>query len=110
MEAPARRVQSFDDLSQAGDYFGPTDEVNAEGEKVGRGVWFLLPLHEGSSVFERPTEGSGLHRVSEPPWTFRECDDGSLEIRASILCGRTDERPEGYFHGFLNEGNVWTWS
>lgn len=106
MEAPARRVHSMDDLEQAGDYYGPTDEVDQEGNVTGRGVWFLLPIHE----FERVTEGSGLHRVSEPPWSFRECADGSLEIRASILCGRTDERPEGYFHGFLNEGNVWTWS
>jgi hypothetical protein len=105
--APARRVAEMDDLERAGDYC--LDQVLVKGEPVPQ-VWFLLPIHEGDSIFERPTEGSGLHGISSPPWTFRECDDGSLEIRASILCGRTDERPEGYFHGFLNEGNVWSWS
>lgn len=97
----------MDDLEQAGDYC--LDLVTVKGAEVPQ-VWFLLPIHEGGSKFERITEGSGLHGISSPPWTFRECDDGSLEIRASILCGRTDERPEGYFHGLLNEGNVWTWS
>jgi len=100
----------MDEMEQAGDYFGPTDEVDAEGNVTRLGVWFLLPIHEGGSIFERVTEGSGLHRVSEPPWTFRECPDGSLEIRASILCGKTADNPAGYFHGFLNEGNRWTWA
>jgi hypothetical protein len=101
-----RRVASFDELERAGDYFGPTNEVDAEGTVVRRGVWFLLPIHEGSSVFERPTRGSGLHRVAEPPWVFRECADGSLEIRESIACGRHD--PEGeYWHGYLDEGHIW---
>lgn len=107
--APARRVSSVDEIERAGDYFGPTSEVDANDQPTGvRGVWFLLPIHAGGSKFERVTPGSGLHRVSEPPWSFRECDDGSLEIRASILCGRTDTEP-GYFHGYLNEGNDWSW-
>lgn len=97
----------MDEMERAGDYYGPTDEVDHEGNVTGRGVWFLLPLHEGATIYERPTPGSGLHRISEPPWTFRECPDGSLEIRASILCGRTDENPTGYWHGYLDEGNVW---
>ncbi len=97
----------MDEMGQAGDYYGPTDEVDHEGNVVGRGVWFLLPTHEGASIYERPTPGSGLHRISEPPWTFRECPDGSLEIRASILCGKTEETPAGYWHGYLDEGNVW---
>lgn len=104
--SPARRVGSIDEIERAGDYFGPTDEVDGEGNVIGRGVWFLLPIHEGGSKFERITRGSGLHRVSEPPWTFRECPDGSLEIRASIACGRREEGGE-YWHGFLDEGNVW---
>lgn len=102
-----RRVSSIDELERGGDYFGPTDEVDGAGKVLGRGVWFLLPIHEGATMYDRPTEGSGLHRVSEPPWTFRECPDGSLEIRASILSGKTEERPEGYWHGFLDEGHVW---
>lgn len=103
-----RRVASFDDLERAGDYFGPTDEVAGEDHHPtgARGVWFLLPIHEGADKFDRPTRGSGLHRVTEPPWTFRECPDGSLEIGGSIACGRPD--PEGeYWHGYLDEGHVW---
>lgn len=102
-----RRVQSMDELELPGDYYGPTDEVDDEGNVVRRGLWFLLPTHEGADKFARPTEGSGLHRVTEPPWTFRECADGSLEVRASILSGRTAERPGGYWHGYLDEGSVW---
>lgn len=103
-----RRVGSFDEIERAGDYFGPTTEVGQDDEPTGkRGLWFLLPIHSGGSRFGRDSEGDGLHRVTEPPWTFRECDDGSLEVRASILCGRTDENPNGYWHGYLDEGNRW---
>jgi hypothetical protein len=98
-----RRVATMDDLERAGDY--SLGSVLVDG-KSQREVWFLLPIHEGKDLFDRPTRGSGLHGVSEPPWTFRECADGSIEIRASIACGRGD--PEGeYFHGFLDEGHVW---
>ena len=100
---PARRVQSFDELTQAGDYF--LDTIDDHGEHK-RHVWFLLPIHEGENVYDRPTRGSGLHGVTEPPWRFRECPDGSLEIRESIACGRHEEGGE-YWHGYLDEGNVW---
>lgn len=101
---PARRVAGIGMLEQAGDYFGPVPVIYPDGERPQ--VWFLLPLHEGSDMFDRPTRGSGLHGVSQPPWTFRECPDGSLEIRASIACGRRETEGE-YWHGFLDEGNVW---
>lgn len=98
------RVATFDDIERAGDYFGPTPVNTSEGQK--RYVYFLLPIHEGVDKFDRPTRGSGIHGVSEPPWTFRECADGSLEIRASIACGRHDAEGE-YWHGFLDEGHIW---
>lgn len=98
-----RRVASFDDLAHAGDYYLDTIEDHGVTK---RHVWFLLPIHEGETPFDRPTRGSGLHGISEPPWTFRECSDGSIEIRASIACGRHD--PEGeYWHGYLDEGHIW---
>lgn len=100
-----RRVSSIDDIELPGDYC-LTGEVDADGNSTGRGIWFLLPIHRGRSKYERPTPGSGLHRVSEPPWTFRECPDGSIEIRASIACGRHDAGGE-YWHGFLDEGHRW---
>lgn len=102
-----RRVATFDDLERAGDYAGPVSIDGYKDEPHTRQiVWFLLPLHEGVTKFDRPTPGSGVHGVTEPPWTFRECADGSLEIRASIACGRGG--PDGeYWHGYLDEGHVW---
>lgn len=125
-----RRVATIDDIERPGDYCGPVDEVNAADAKIGTAVWFLLPTADPLAPFAHYSDEiedilaevkadpvgmraafaakrmNGLHRVSEPPWTFRECPDGSLEIRASILCGQGD--PEGaYFHGFLDEGHVW---
>lgn len=99
--SPARRVATFDDIEQAGDYC-----------RNGANVWFLLPIHEGADKYDRPTRGSGIHGVQSPPWEFRECADGSLEIRASIACGRHDTDANGaglgeYWHGWLDEGNVW---
>jgi hypothetical protein len=95
----------MDALERPGDYCGPFPIIYGPGDER-KVVWFLLPLHEGAGRFDRPTPGSGLHGVYEPPWTFRECGGGSLEIRASIACGRGS--PDGeYFHGYLDEGNIW---
>ena|SRR5688572_6830657 len=98
-----RRVESFDDLELPGDY--AVSEVEIDGQAY-RQVWFLLPIHEGETKFDRPTRGSGVHGVREPIWDLRECDDGSLEVRESILCGA--RHPEGaYWHGYLDEGHRW---
>lgn len=105
MNWTGRRVATMDDLTQAGDYCGPFPIHYGENDDRQQ-VWFLLPIHEGVDKFDRPTRGSGLHGVSSPPWTFRECPDGSLEIRASIACGRHDAEGE-YWHGYLDEGHNW---
>jgi hypothetical protein len=98
-----RRVATFDEIEQAGDYC--LDQVTRDGVPTPQ-VWFLLPIHEGDTMYDRPTRGSGLHGISSPPWVFRECADGSLEIRESIACGRRE--PEGeYWHGYLDEGHEW---
>lgn len=98
--SPARRVVSFDDVQQAGDYSGPHPVDSATGQI--QQVWFLLPVHEGNK-YEHSHEGCGIHGVHSPPHRFRECKDGSLEIRDSIGCG-----PKPYYwHGYLDEGNVW---
>lgn len=98
-----RRVATFDDIEQAGDYC--LDEINDHGTSK-RCVWFLLPIHQGATKYERPTRGSGIHMITEPPWVFRECEDGSVEIRESIACGRHE--PEGeYWHGYLDRAHVW---
>jgi hypothetical protein len=99
--SPARRVAALDDLERAGDYTGPHPVAYPDGER--QQVWFLLPVHQGQDMFDHATQGSGVHGVTSPPWTFRECADGSLEIRASIGCG---QQPY-YWHGYLDEGNTW---
>lgn len=99
---PARRVATFDEIEKAGDYSGP-HPIELEDGRAGKVVWFLLPVHKGDGIFDHSTEGSGIHGVYEPPWTFRECPDGSLEIRASIGCGLQPY----YWHGYLDEGNSW---
>jgi hypothetical protein len=98
-------VPTFDEIEQPGDYSGP-HPVTLSGGAEGRVVWFMLPLHEGETKFDRPTPGSGIHGVYEPPWEFRECPDGSLEVRASIACGRGSKDGE-YWHGYLDEGHQW---
>ena len=96
-----RRVATFDDIEQAGDYSGPHPVQYPDGER--QQVWFLLPVHTGADKFDHTAQGDGVHGVTSPPWTFRECPDGSLEIRASIGCG-----PQPYYwHGYLDEGNTW---
>lgn len=102
--SPARRVCSLDGIEQAGDYYLTTVIWPDRGEIPE--VFFLLPVHAGADKFDRLTRGSGLHGVTSPPWTFRECLDGSLEIRDSIACGRHEQEGE-YWHGYLDEGNVW---
>ena len=113
---PARRVASMDEIVRPGDYYGPTDTYSG----TDRGVWFLLPIADPDNPFDvwpEPPDNraqwvekrrNGLHRVAEPPWVFRECPDGSLEIRESIVAGRGTQPDETeYFHGYLDEGNVW---
>ncbi|MGH9088255.1 MAG: hypothetical protein ACRDYZ_09110 [Acidimicrobiales bacterium] len=111
-----RRVASIAEIEQPGDYCGPVDEVDGDDRHIGRAVWFLLPIADPADPFRQElhdragwiaTRANGLHRVAEPPWTFRECSDGSLEIRASILCGAHEADCEPYWHGYLDEGHVW---
>lgn len=102
--SPARRVATIEELVQPGDYTGPHPMV-MNGVDF-QEVFFLLPIHSGPDRYSRLTVGSGLHGVTEPPWRFRECPDGSLEIRESIGCGGGEGLPR-YWHGFLDEGNVW---
>src|ERR1019366_4706801 len=74
---------------QPGDYCGPIVGYTSD-----------LP-----AVFYRLPNGSSGH-VCSPPHTFRECPDGSLEIRNSI--GHTvPSQPELNWHGYLDEGHVW---
>lgn len=97
----ARRVPSFDDLVQAGDYSGPHPIIRGD-DREERAVYYLLPIHRGWDKFDHRFPGSGVHMCTEPPWVFRECADGSLEIRESIAAGEPR-----IWHGFLDRGNIW---
>jgi hypothetical protein len=81
-----------------GDYCGPVAQPNDSSTSV----YFLLPGARDEGV-QGPMRA--IHRVAQPPHTFRECEDGSLEIRASIGC----HNPDGsfYWHGYLDEGHQW---
>lgn len=106
-----RRVARMKDLELPGDYTGPHMCVHHPGtpeETLVPHVWYLLPIHQlGAHRLEYEVSiGSGIHGCESPPWVFRECPDGSLEIRESIACGRGT--PEGeYWHGYLDAGHSW---
>jgi hypothetical protein len=115
---PARRVASTDELTRPGDYCGPEMVTNPAGDGTSRRVWYLLPTADPFDPHRRYDGrkfiiGNGRHCVAEPPWKFRECKDGSLEIRDSIAISGHDpdvDEPGGvhqFFHGFLDEGNRW---
>lgn len=94
-----RRVDSVGDIDQPGDYCGPITGYTGEKEAC----FFLLPIARDEGV---PAEARSLHHVTFPPHTYRECPDGSLEVRASI--GSRGSAGGGYvWHGYLDEGHVW---
>lgn len=98
-----RRVTSFAEITQPGDYFGPTTDYTGGLPAV----FFLKPNARDEGV---PARARSFHYVVSPPHTFRECTDGSLEIRASIsnlLAGDVGGASDDHWHGYLDEGHVW---
>lgn len=90
-----RRVESRGAIERPGDYFGPTTDYT-------NGIPAVF--------FLKPNGARSVQHVCSPPHTFRECPDGSLEIRASIsnlLRGDTDGHSDDGWHGWLDEGHVW---
>jgi len=98
-----RRVASLAEVEQPGDYFGPTRDFTGDLPAV----FFLKPNARDADA---PPGARSVQHVCSPPHTFRECPDGSLEIRASIsnlLRGDTDGHSDDGWHGWLDEGHVW---
>lgn len=97
-----RRVSKLENIKKPGDYFGPIKGYT--GDKPA--VFFLLPNSR-----DKDAKGGqrSVHHVCSPPHTFRECSDGSLEIRESILTRHQDARPgrSWEWHGYLDEGHIW---
>lgn len=101
-----RRVATIDDLEQPGDYCRTTVSDGKGG--VEQTMFFLMPNAPAGARF------GYMARIAFPPHTERECADGSLEVRASILVaehgvlGANDERVVAPgWHGYLDEGHVW---
>jgi len=99
--SPARRVATLREIENPGDYCGPiTGYTGPDMESC----FFLLPNARSELVCGEEVEDRGgqraVHHVNFPPHTYRECPDGSLEIRNSI-----GAMP--WWHGYLDEGNVW---
>jgi hypothetical protein len=98
-----RRVQSLEKIEQPGDYCGPL--IGYTGDLPA--VFFLKPNARDDGV---PPHARSVQHVCSPPHSFRECPDGSLEIRQSIsnlLRGDTAGHSDDGWHGFLDEGHEW---
>jgi hypothetical protein len=98
-----RRVGSIAEIEKPGDYFGP-DGGYTNGVPA---VFFLKPNARDSDA---PPAARSVQHVCSPPHVFRECADGSLEIRASIsnlLRGDTTGQSDDGWHGWLDEGHSW---
>jgi hypothetical protein len=69
-------------------------------------VLFLKPNARDEDA---PPRARSIQHVCSPPHSFRECPDGSLEIRPSIsnLLRRGGPETDDGWHGWLDEGHVW---
>lgn len=101
-----RRVGAIGELERPGDYCGPIPDTawaggNATDERPK--VWFLLPCARDADV--EPGLRS-IMCVASPPHVFRECADGSLEVRESIAVYNRAGDAHAW-HGYLYEGHDW---
>jgi hypothetical protein len=102
-----RRVGSFAEIEQPGDYCLIADalcSVTEDGDEIrGPTVYFRLPTLPDGYHGAR-----SIHAVRQPPHVFRECDDGSVEIRESIAIPKAPREGDGnWWHGYLDEGHSW---
>lgn len=89
--------------TEPGDYCGPVTGMTGEHPAV----FFLKPNARDEDV---PPRSRSVQHVTSPPHTFRECQDGSLEIRESIsnlVRGDADGSSDDGWHGYLDEGHRW---
>jgi len=95
-----RRLPLGEWPKEPGDYMGPIDH---DGRIC---VFFLKPNARDADA---PKIARAIHHAVSPPHRFRECPDGSLEIRESL--GDQHEEVDGEksdgWHGYLDEGHQW---
>lgn len=95
-----RRVATVGEIEQPGDYCGPVKGYTGDS----LACFFLKPNARDGDA---PLPARSIQHVAFPPHTYRECADGSLEIRASIGdTVRGGSESDGW-HGYLDEGHVW---
>lgn len=74
-------------------------------------VYFIVPWPtppwQGDPAEGFSLDHKHLSACASPPHVFRECPDGSLEIRESILVTQRWKTKEWQWHGFLDEGHIW---
>jgi hypothetical protein len=98
-----RRVASLAEIVQPGDYCGPVTGYTGDLEAC----FFLKPNARDEGV---PPRSRSIQHVVFPPHAYRECPDGSLEIRASIsnlTANDAGGASDDGWHGYLDEGHVW---
>jgi len=95
-----RRVASIAEITKPGDYCGPIKGYNGDKEAC----YFLKPNARDADA---PARARSIQHVLFPPHTYRECADGSLEIRQSIGDTAGQSTKSDGWHGFLDEGHVW---
>jgi hypothetical protein len=97
-----RRLPLGEWPKEPGDYVGPI--VGYTGELPA--VFFLKPNARDADA---PKIARAIHHVTSPPHVFRECADGSLEIRQSLgdRHGEIAGEVSDGWHGFLDEGHEW---
>jgi len=95
-----RRVSTVAEITQPGDYCGPIRGYTHDAVSC----FFLKPNARDEDA---PPAARSIQHVNFPPHTFRECADGSLEIRASIGDTAGNSKESDGWHGFLDEGHVW---
>ena len=91
---------------EPGDYMGPIKGYSGDLPAV----FFLKPNARDPDV---PAHARSIQHAVSPPHRFRECADGSLEIRESL--GDLHESHDGEkrihvsdgWHGYLDEGHEW---
>jgi hypothetical protein len=85
---------------EPGDYMGP---IMHDGRLT---VFFLKP---NARDIDAPRIARAIHHVVSPPHKFRECADGSLEIRESLgdRHAEFDGEVSDGWHGYLDEGHQW---
>ena len=102
-----RRLPLGEFPKEPGDYMGPIKGYSGDLEAI----FFLKPNARDPDA---PKLARPVHHVTCPPHTYRECPDGSLEIRASLgdmhtigaAEGGTTQESDGW-HGYLDEGHEW---